>query len=667
MNEKNLVFKNLNYIDALRAFSLLIVILFHLNQELFFFGYLGVDIFFVISGYVITNSLYKDQIIKKKNLSSFYVKRLKRIFPILFLVILSFLFFYLLLSPLDGKTNYIFKSAISALLGVSNLYFLNNKFDYFFNDQINPLLHTWSLGIEEQFYLIYPIFIIIAFKFLKDNKKIYIFILFFILLSLIIYYFNDGFIGNFYSPLARFWELGIGCLAFFYYTIPIKKRKLIIILFLLLFVFIIINNQNEKELIFRSYIAAVGSFFLIIKLKIYNNKVFYDVLNKTKMPYLGKLSYSLYLWHLPVLYFSKIYFSGIILYVVFFTTSFSLSILSFHFYEDPIRRFQFHKLLQINFIKNFKHSIIIFLFFLLLGVYYISSNLNYEALKRFNYPEKKLKVFLSRLDHNYQNYLDAKCTYENNVNFIECFKNGKIKNSFYITGDSHASPLVVTLDNTEFTNHYFMDNFAHCLLILNSLYIDANKSMFYENCDKNYNKKNYRQFIIEKFKKSQNNYIFLSIRLSEYLEDNWKIRNDIKENKVELIINNYQKFINLFPNKNFILFSTVPESKIITEKCIFNEFLSAEIDKKIFDKCHFYKADDQLRYNKVKNILKRVESNNSNVKIYDPYNFLCPTNTCHNYNKKQDFVMLQDNNHMSIEASKLVSKDFDFFLKKNYK
>ena len=150
-------------------------------------GYLGVDIFFVISGYVITNSIYEQQLIKNKSIFFFYVRRIKRIFPILLLVIFSFLFFYLILSPLSGNTNFIVGSAASSLVGLSNLFFIHNDTNYFLSDVINPLLHTWSLGIEEQFYLFYPILIVFTYKvFQKNTEKIFNCIFLFSIASLLI-------------------------------------------------------------------------------------------------------------------------------------------------------------------------------------------------------------------------------------------------------------------------------------------------------------------------------------------------------------------------------------------------------------------------------------------------------------------------------------------------
>ena len=85
----------------------------------------------------------------------------------------------------------------------------------------------------------------------------------------------------------------------------------------------------------------------------------------------------------------------------------------------------------------------------------------------------------------------------------------------------------------------------------------------------------------------------------------------------------------------------------------------------VFNKCHFKKLKDKNRYNLVKNILKEISLNQKNVFIYDPYPLLCPSEVCHNYNEKEDFFMLHDKDHLSIEASKFISRDLSYFLESN--
>tara|TARA_B100000787_G_C16186637_1_gene295058 strand:- start:128 stop:2119 length:1992 start_codon:yes stop_codon:yes gene_type:complete len=663
MSKKNLNFKYLNYIDALRAISVVLVIFFHLNPEYFSLGYLGVDIFFVISGYVITNSIYEQQISKNKNIFFFYVRRIKRIFPILLLVIFSFIFFYIILSPLSGKTNFILGSAASSLVGLSNLYFINNDINYFLSDGINPLLHTWSLGIEEQFYLIYPIFIIFTYKIFKKNiEKIFSCIFLFSITSFLIYYLNEGIIGSFYSPLSRFWELGLGCLAFFYPSITKNKKNIFNFILIVIIIYTLSNFQNEKMIQNSNLLATLASFILIVNLRRVESAKFFLIIQKTYLPYLGKLSYSLYLWHLPVLYFCEIYFSGSSLYIVFFTTSLSLSVCSFHFYENPLRKSQIMDFLTIRLLKYLPIILILLFIIVNFGIKKIDKVKILKDLKEYNYPEKKLKNYLTRLDFGYLSKLTAECNSANNL--YHCQKNKDYNKSLYITGDSHADHFIIGIDNINFIDSYFFNNFAQCKIILSSFY-NIDKSGNRSFCKKMFDG-NYEKIIINKLKKFDNSTIIISLRLSTYLKSNWKIIDKDQVNKLKIIKENYQKFINLFPKANILLITTVPESKIHTEKCIFNEFFRKKIDQSIFYKCHFKKTDDKERYDLIKKTLSEISSKNNNVLIYDPYPLLCPGKICHNFNTKNNFFMLHDKDHLSIEASKFISKDLSSFLEKNF-
>ena len=217
-------------IDGLRAIAVISVVLYHaqiifFDYRLFPGGFLGVDIFFVISGYLISSNLYTDLLNTNKiNFFDFYERRARRIIPLLFFVILvTFVLSYKYLLP-NQFLEYS-QSATAAIFFSSNIFFyLTNTLYGAENSLIQPLLHTWSLGVEEQFYILFPIILFISFRIIRE--KLFIVISMLLIISLI--YSNwqsDKNIQLNYLMLAsRFWELGIGSLIAFY-EIKYGKKK----------------------------------------------------------------------------------------------------------------------------------------------------------------------------------------------------------------------------------------------------------------------------------------------------------------------------------------------------------------------------------------------------------------------------------------------------------
>ena len=157
-------------IDGLRGIAVLLVVFYHfekifLNTKFFQGGFVGVDIFFVISGYLITSILFNElKISKKISFKDFYIRRIKRILPVLSLVILfTLIITYFLFIP--EKFTFTVKSANSSWFFFSNIFFWKQLSTYHAEESTNiPLLHTWSLSVEEQFYILFPIFIFLLFK-----------------------------------------------------------------------------------------------------------------------------------------------------------------------------------------------------------------------------------------------------------------------------------------------------------------------------------------------------------------------------------------------------------------------------------------------------------------------------------------------------------------------
>ena len=201
-------------IDALRAIAIISVILFHFKRDIFPLGFLGVDLFFIISGYVISLSI-KNRIDQKVfTFISFYVRRIKRILPVVLFVLLFISIFSVFILLANDLQRYA-QSLLSTLGFFANIYFWISGGYFGINDELKPLLHMWSLSVEEQFYLIFPLFLFLVIKFFK-NKTLKLLIIFSIII--ISYFLNIYFLnrGNsdpaFFLLPTRVWQFGLGAI-----------------------------------------------------------------------------------------------------------------------------------------------------------------------------------------------------------------------------------------------------------------------------------------------------------------------------------------------------------------------------------------------------------------------------------------------------------------------
>ncbi len=305
MTEKNIVSNYKPEIDGIRAFAVIAVIINHFNKELLPSGYLGVDIFFVISGYVITSSLIRR---KSANflefITNFYSRRIKRIIPaLIFFVIVMGIFITLF----NATPKADLRTGLASLFGFSNLYLLRQSVDYFdFATELSGFAHTWSLGVEEQFYFIFPIiFWVSGLKkdISKFEKSFFLIMIFLTTVSLIsfihIYRINQPY-AYFLMP-TRFWEIASGSILFMLTkkkNFLIKKveniQPLIILILMILTLFLPISFGliTTISMVFLSSL-------LIICLK--KNTLCFRLLTNQAVVFIGLMSYSLYLWHWGIL------------------------------------------------------------------------------------------------------------------------------------------------------------------------------------------------------------------------------------------------------------------------------------------------------------------------------------------------------------------------------
>ena len=344
-------------IDGLRAVAILPVILYHTFSLPFAnAGFLGVDIFFVISGFLITNILLNELVLTKKiSLTNFYNRRVRRILPTLFLVTMVSIYpAYKLLFPLT------FKEFGQSLMGVStllpNLFFLLQGGYFSEPEALKPLLHTWSLGVEEQFYIFFPLFLIIFWKFLK--KKTLILIILLSLFSLILA--NDLSQGlyasaNFLIPITRMWELFAGAIIS-YYIIFIKKKDFNIYTnntfslagALALIYSFILFDESTRHPSFYTLIPVLGTCLIILFAT--SKTIVGKILSLKYFVGVGLISYSLYLWHFPIFAFARHYnfmynsqdgnFYNLsnYTYLSLIIITFIISYFSWKFVEQPFRK-----------------------------------------------------------------------------------------------------------------------------------------------------------------------------------------------------------------------------------------------------------------------------------------------------------------------------------------
>ena len=214
-------------IDGLRALAVVPVMLFHAGFELFGGGFVGVDVFFVISGYLITTILIEDIENKRFSIINFYERRARRILPALFFVIFACIPFAWMWMDLSQMRDFS-QSLVALSLFASNILFWTESGYFAGAAEEKPLLHTWSLAVEEQYYLLFPIFLILAWRFGKN--RVFWIIVFMSALSLLLSEWgwrNDA-IANFYLAPTRAWELFAGSIAAFVVQKQgVKKNNLI--------------------------------------------------------------------------------------------------------------------------------------------------------------------------------------------------------------------------------------------------------------------------------------------------------------------------------------------------------------------------------------------------------------------------------------------------------
>lgn len=286
-------------INGLRAYAVIAVIIFHFNKQWLSGGFAGVDVFFVISGYLMTSIIFRGLENNNFSIWKFYAARIKRIIPaLLMLVIVLMIFGYLFLGPIPYAS--LAKHSGGSLLFISNIMYWKES-GYFDTSAIEKfLLHTWSLSVEWQFYIIYPIGLLILSKLFKlDSIKKIVAVSTILTLIFSIYASQKWTIASYFLLPTRMWEMLLGGIAFLYpFELKKQSEKHILELSglaLILVSFFIITEHT----IWPGYAALIPTLGAFILLQANNEKSIFT--NNIICQKLGLWSYSLYLWHWSLL------------------------------------------------------------------------------------------------------------------------------------------------------------------------------------------------------------------------------------------------------------------------------------------------------------------------------------------------------------------------------
>ncbi len=627
-------------VDGLRTIAVVAVILYHaqitiFDHHVFQGGFIGVDIFFVISGYLITSIILKELVTTGSfSFKYFYERRIRRILPALILVMLVSLplawIFLLPNSFIDFSRSILYSLGFS-----SNFYFWSSGQVYGAeNSLLKPFLHTWSLSVEEQFYILFPLVLLVTFKILR-KKLIHILILGFIISLFIADWGSKNHPSfNFYVLPTRAWELLAGSiLAYFEISKGHRSRNQMLNLLspaiglLLIGHSILFFNNEMFHPSFYTFSPIVGVCLIIwfsnkdeIITKILSTKLFVGI---------GLISYSLYLWHYPIFAFARIaeftqgglfnkLFLGIIIILV--------SIFSYYCVEKPFRN------------KNYKFKIIlsliiIFIFFLISFNFYVveKKGLNNRM------PEIVFNTFSKEESHD--------CG-----GLKTCKFNTSSKKLVYLIGDSHMGQLLGDLKNKVVKRKYqFNTNvFGGCIYLRGFNFINLNNGKTSACNDEYYEK------IENQISQYENSILIFGGYFPLYLLE--KVDSFIPVGKYNTLEDSIRDEILKFSKKNkIILIYPTPEIGQNPNQVILNKWVKQGFSNN-FDMQNFTISFDIFK-NRTKSSFELLDSiqGNNIYRVY-PHTLFCNTrikNKCVTHDNKNIFYF--DDHHLSPKGIEMLN------------
>jgi peptidoglycan/LPS O-acetylase OafA/YrhL len=638
-------------IDGLRGIAISLVLLFHIWPEYFSFGYVGVDIFFVLSGYLITQIIFTKLESNTFSLKEFYRNRVRRIFPSLIVVLATTLLIgYLFMFPMELEQ--LGRHIKSSAFFYENFRLIGEVGYWDESAILKPLLHFWSLAIEEQFYIFWPLILILLYK-TRLNIVLTLSILFLVLFIIPLITEFD----KFYHTLSRAWELSLGGLVFIisykYKNIFELLNKYKNLIYSAFFISIAISYNNISFSTYKTFLIVFFSALLILSLSRDKSKT---IFSNSILVFIGLISFPLYLWHYVIISFTHIFGFEINLNIglILIFSSIFLSYLTYRYIEIYAR------------VKSdYKFALGLFIIVLALGFLgnftskkaglpnrtHLESNENFE--KQFIKPEPKNEKGI-KLITEILNYTPEQ-------SFLKSVFNINTDSKILVAGDSHA---YVAYEGI--AQEYKKKGINTLLFGTNScsLYNGVGIGISLESSNLCTEKSKEFYKFVEKTKFSK---IFLFSRGPKYIEKKGFGKVD-NENSIK----NLSYFNNLEHEEQFWLnvFNTMEYfSKENTEIYIVLE--NPELGFVPKNYCinrpfKFFEKECKLDYNeyiermrKYKSKMMNLAKNYNNIHVIDIEQAFCDKNYC--YGIKDGKMLYSDDDHLSIDGSIHQAK---FILKK---
>ena len=631
-------------IDGLRALAIIPVILFHAGFTMFSGGYVGVDVFFVISGYLITSIIISDMQAGTFSLINFYERRARRILPALFVVMFVCLpFAWCWLFPNDMKD---FSNSIRYVsVFLSNIFFYKSSGYFDTVAALKPLLHTWSLAVEEQYYLLFPILILTLWRYAR--KLIPYALIVFAVISLIYMQYIVGVNPNaaFFLLPSRLWELMIGSILAYisiYIDVSLKgsQSASLVGLILILYAVFFFNNNTPFSSLY-TLIPTIGAALIIAFAtpntfagKLLGSRLFVGV---------GLISYSTYLWHQPVLAFARhrsIDEPTTIVLVMLIGMTLVLAYFSWRFVETPFRD-------KVAFSRNtvFKFAacgIALFITFSLAGRFTQGYFFRNKLSDSFNDADYRLRVNVGLNSDCVNGFtLSGKCRTNESPEVL-------------VWGDSYAMHLMQGFLTSKPDIKIIQMTKSVCGPILGIAPISKeHPKLWGESCIKN----NDEVFDWVKAHKSLK-YVVLASPFGQYVNPNSKIlfRDGTTALGEDVAFDYFRNTLIQLKENGIkpIIFSPPP----FNGKDIGNCIVKTKKFSQPIDRCNFYLNQSDERQASVIKLLKKIDLEYKVIWLSDG---ICFNGKCEAI--IHDSFIYRDSGHLSYEGSALIGDNMNFYEK----